>query len=76
MTAAFLDLSVVLYHPDPDLLARSLDTIGAAADRLADGTGVQTRLWIIDNGAPEGSDQAPTRSGRCWTAMRKPAGRR
>lgn len=52
---ALLDLSVVLYHPDPQLLARSLDTIGAAADRLAEGAGVQTRLWVIDNGAPRGS---------------------
>ncbi|BAI72856.1 glycosyl transferase [Azospirillum sp. B510] len=52
-----LDLSVVLYHPDADLLARSLDTIGAAADRLARETGVRTRLWIVDNGAPK-DDQA------------------
>lgn len=58
MTTAFLDLSVVLYHPDPELLGRSLDTIGTAADRLAEETGVRTRLWIIDNGAPEGSEPA------------------
>ncbi|PWC81197.1 glycosyl transferase [Azospirillum sp. TSH100] len=56
MTTALLDLSVVLYHPDPELLARSLDTIAAATGRLAESAGVQTRLWIIDNGAPEGSD--------------------
>lgn len=49
MTAA-LDVSIVLYRPDPDLLRRSLDSVAAAFARLA-AAGVRPSLWIVDNGS-------------------------
>jgi GT2 family glycosyltransferase len=42
-----LDISMVLFRPDPALLATSLASVVAAARRLS---GTRCRLWIVDNG--------------------------
>lgn len=49
MTSA-LDISIVLYHPDPDMLRRSLGTLADAVSHLA-AAGVAAKLWIVDNGS-------------------------
>lgn len=49
MTAT-LDISMVLYRPDPEVLRASLDSVAAAAGALSAATGTAGRLWIVDNG--------------------------
>lgn len=49
-TGRFLDISVVIYHPDPAVFAAFLDTLAVAARHLRDAAGVLTRLTVIDNG--------------------------
>lgn len=46
---ARLDVSIVLYHPDPGVLTAALSSIGAAARVLEDTRGVAARLWLVDN---------------------------
>lgn len=45
-----LDISIVLYRPDADLLRRSLGTLAEAVAQL-ETAGVAAKLWIVDNGS-------------------------
>lgn len=49
-----LDVSVVLFRPDPAELADFLGSLAVAAAQLTAAAGVTTRLWLIDNGFPVG----------------------